>query len=490
MARAGVAQLQQRLDGLLAYLQPYWDFLNCHMVNYLTDKHWISFVPEELRQELECEEDIQMAIEELFWTREQRESERFPNWSKHLRRGEQEHLKYFKDLITTLEELSGGNENKQQLSIKEFMSAKKCHEVELTASLVDRLIQRTGEAENIYIVDAGDGKGYLSSRLALQYGYRVLGIDANPANTENALERNRKLQRAWNGLTERADLESRGISPKCRDKQSSPKDVPSLQNYRTTARFITTDLNLNQILAEQFTEFSISPSSPICLTGLHTCGNLAATCLQVFHSQSQCQILCNIGCCYHLLKETFSQQEFFGNKSVMDLQTDCGFPLSRYLQNRQFRMGRNARMLAAQSIERTLNAKDLPNISLYYRACLEVLVCRHAPNLKNELQVGKVRNFKDFPDYIQKCGKKLEAKWLDDVHPDELQALVQDYSLDKHYLELFYLLRMTFAPALESLILLDRLLYLKELGYDRSYIVDLFDAVISPRHYAIIAFKS
>lgn len=49
-------------------------------------------------------------------------------------------------------------------------------------------------SQNCSIVDAGDGKGYLSSRLALQYGHRVLGIDANAANTENALSRNRKLQ--------------------------------------------------------------------------------------------------------------------------------------------------------------------------------------------------------------------------------------------------------------------------------------------------------
>jgi len=39
------------------------------------------------------------------------------------------------------------------------------------------------------------------------------------------------------------------------------------------------------------------------------------------------------------------------------------------------------------------------------------------------------------------------------------------------------------------LILLDRLLYLKELGYERSYLIDLFDPVISPRHFAIVSIK-
>ncbi|XP_017022330.1 probable methyltransferase-like protein 25 [Drosophila kikkawai] len=492
MSKAGVTQLQRRIDGLLAFLHPHWDFVNCHMVNYLTDQHWDNFLPETLRKEIAGKEDVDLAIEQLFWQGSEK-TKAFPEWKSFLAQGEQERLSLHPELLTSVEELIEGPENADKLSIREFMSAKKCHEVELTAALVDHLAKNS--SQNCCIVDAGDGKGYLSSRLALQYGHRVLGIDANAANTENALSRNRKLQRAWNGLTERAELQSQGITPKRRGKKSPTRDTsknaPSLENYKTTARFITTELNFGELLAEHFPQLAeiAKPNHNICLTGLHTCGNLASTCLQVFHAQSDCRILCNIGCCYHLLREHFSQKEFFGNKALMDMQTDFGFPLSQYLREQQVRMGRNARMLAAQSIERTLDGKELPNITLYYRALLEILVCRHAPHSKNELQVGKVRKFKDFPDYIRKCAAKLEAPWLAAIEEAELQMLLQEYAKDKHYLDLFYLLRMSFAPVLESLILLDRLLYLKELGYERSYLIDLFDPVISPRHYAIVAIK-
>ncbi|KAH8401422.1 hypothetical protein KR009_005356 [Drosophila setifemur] len=485
MSKVGVAQLQKRLDGLLAFLQPHWDFVNCHMVNYLTDQHWESFIPDALRTEISGKEDVELAIEHLFWE-SKRFLNRFPEWDSFLDKGKQERLSFHSDLLTTLEQLIEGPENAAQLSIGEFMSAKKCHEVELTAALVDHLVKNHNQG--CYIVDAGDGKGYLSSRLALQYGHRVLGIDANAANTENALSRNRKLQRAWNGLTERAELQREGITPKRRGKKSptrvSTKAAPTLDNYKTTSRFITTDINFGDLLVEHF-----SQSGSICLTGLHTCGNLAATCLQVFHAQPDCQLLCNIGCCYHLLRERYSTQEFFGNKAIMDEQTKFGFPLSQYLQERTVRLGRNARMLAAQSIERTLDAKELPNITLYYRALLEILVCRHAPHLKNELQVGKVRKFENFADYVQKCAAKLDAPWLAAIEEDELQCLLREYALDKLYLDLFYLLRMSFAPVLESLILLDRLLYLKELGHESSYLLDLFDPVISPRHFAIVSIK-
>lgn len=67
--------------------------------------------------------------------------------------------------------------------------------MEITASLVNDLIQGTHlKDKQTVIVDAGDGKGYLSSRLALEFGHNVLGIDSNPNNTENALERNKKLK--------------------------------------------------------------------------------------------------------------------------------------------------------------------------------------------------------------------------------------------------------------------------------------------------------
>ncbi|XP_017837003.1 methyltransferase-like protein 25 [Drosophila busckii] len=488
--------LQRRLDDVLCYLAPHWNFVNCHMVNYSTDKHWLQFIPEAIRAEFHTIDDINKAIESLIWQSD-RDSQRFPVLAKFLAAAEHERLQAHPELLTTVEQLEEllAAKRQSELSIKEFMSAKKYHEVERTAALVNKLVHGTAiEPSASYIVDAGDGKGYLSSRLSIQYELRVLGIDANASNTENALSRNRKLQKAWNGLTERAELQSQGITPPRRGKKSTTTAAtivpPSLENYKTTARFITTKLNLTDLLVDHFNIQPTDIKPSICLTGLHTCGNLASTCLRVFHAQENCRLLCNIGCCYHLLREHYSQQEFFGNKALMDMQTDYGFPLSSYLQKRKVCLGRNARMLAAQSIERTIAAKELPNITLYYRALLEVLVCRHAPHLKNELQVGKVRKFANFQEYVQKCAEKLNEPWLAAVTHDELEGLLDEYQQDRHYLELFHLLRMSFAPVLESVILLDRLLYLREQGYANSFLIDLFDAVISPRHFAIVAIKS
>lgn len=287
-------------------------------------------------------------------------------------------------------------------------------------------------------------------------------------------------------------MESKGITPPRRGRQKQKPHVneskhttSSGDNYKTIDRFITTDLNLATLIEEAFP--NASQESFVCLTGLHTCGNLAATCLKLFHQQPQCKVLCNIGCCYHLIREAYSGQEFFGNKHVLDLNQEAGFPLSSYMQKNHVKLGRNARMLAVQSVERTKANKELPNISLHFRSLLEVLVCETHPELKDAVQVGKLRKFNNFEEYVELCQKKYPL--LEDIPKERIKTVAEEYKDYKRYLDIFYLIRMSFAPVLESVILLDRLLYLLENGHSKSYILPLFDAVVSPRRFAIISIK-
>lgn len=52
----------------------------------------------------------------------------------------------------------------------------------------------TTDGREAVVVDAGDGKGYLSSHLALKYKLNVLGVDARPNNTQSAINRLEKLE--------------------------------------------------------------------------------------------------------------------------------------------------------------------------------------------------------------------------------------------------------------------------------------------------------
>ncbi|XP_013112268.2 probable methyltransferase-like protein 25 [Stomoxys calcitrans] len=496
-----ITQICRRLDAILKFMTPYWPWVNCHMVNFLTDNHWQTFVPEKLQEELKNQESIGECIESIFWTNDGKGGLKFSQTLTFLQETEANSLTAFPEIVLTKKEfeetvLKIYRQEENIVSIKEFLSEKKRHEVEITASLVNDLIQGTLRDRKIpIIVDAGDGKGYLSSRLALEYGYQVLGIDSNPTNTENAIERNRKLKKAWNGLKERAELQSKGITPPRRGRQKQkplPTDATNagdtcnmLDNYKTMDKFITTDLNLPNLIEQTYP--NADRESTVCLTGLHTCGNLAATCLKLFEHQTQCKLVCNIGCCYHLLREIYSGTEFFGNKQISDLNQEFGFPLSSYLQSKHLKLGRNARMLAAQSIDRTRSSKELPNISLFYRSLFEVLVCEQRPELKDTIQVGKLKKFNNFGEYVELCKKKYLV--LQDIPLERVHTLAAEVEKNKHYLDMFYLLRMSFAPVLESIILLDRLLFLLEKGHDKSYLVAAFDAVVSPRRFAIISIK-
>ena len=74
---------------------------------------------------------------------------------------------------------------------------------------------------------------------------------------------------------------------------------------------------------------------------------------------------------------------------------------------------------------------------------------------------------------------------------DEIQEIYHTFSFNhRNKLNSFYQLRTLFGPLIEGLILLDRTVYLMEQPcVTETYLVRLFDAVISPRCYGIIAWK-
>lgn len=171
-----------------------------------------------------------------------------------------------------------------------------------------------------------------------------------------------------------------------------------------------------------------------------------------------------------------------------------GFPMCAYLRQQRCAIGRNARMLASQSLDRTVDARELPGRSLFYRALLEVLIAERRPELRNCVQVGRMKGVDALPfgAYVARCAKRLGADALPvDVAEVERReaALMVEYALEQRRMELFYLVRQTFAPVLETVILLDRLLYLRECGVSEAYLVQLFDPVVSPRSVAVVALK-
>uniref|UniRef100_A0A8C3WNU8 Methyltransferase like 25 n=1 Tax=Catagonus wagneri TaxID=51154 RepID=A0A8C3WNU8_9CETA len=245
--------------------------------------------------------------------------------------------------------------------------------------------------------------------------------------------------------------------------------------YSPLTSFITADSELHDIIKDL---------EDCLMVGLHTCGDLAPNTLRIFTSKSEIKGVCSVGCCYHLLSEEFE------NPHKECTQEKWGFPMCHYLKEEKWCCGRNARMSACLALERIAVGQGLPTESLFYRAVLQDIIKDCYGITKCDRHVGKIYSkSSSFLDYVRKSLKKLgldESKLPEKVIMDYYEK----YKPRMNELEAFNMLKVVLAPCIETLILLDRLCYLKEQDdIAWSALVKLFDPVKSPRCYAIIALK-
>lgn len=232
-------------------------------------------------------------------------------------------------------------------------------------------------------------------------------------------------------------------------------------------------------------------SLKLMLTGLHTCGDLATDSLELFVSTSDMQTVCNVGCCYHLLTEEFLAEKHLSGKDPSRSATDVyGFPKSQFLKKQGVMLGTCTRNLACQAVHRMPHTQTLQGERFFARALLEVLV-------KEVCQAGSVtwrslRNLEQRTasthNYIRQACLKLDIS--EQVSDSTIDEYIARYSGERRRLAAFVQLRAVLAPVIESLILLDRALYLLEHEHvSQVYLVQMFDPVISPRCYGLIASK-
>lgn len=281
-------------------------------------------------------------------------------------------------------------------------------------------------------------------------------------------------------------------------------------NYKTITHFITCQTNFLDLFRQHF-YMPITVDFPgICLVGLHTCGDLGPSCMRIYNSSEHIKSVCNIGCCYNLLNEKYDN---FTYKRILRVKNErscspvrCkadvpldelntfGFPMSKYLDERKMVLGRNARMLSCQSIDRAVAQHEQPHKHLFYRALLEVLIAQQFPAYDNLIEVGKLKACSSFVEYVRKSTKRNVHINFDNFTDDEINQFYVDHASDEKKMNFFYLWRLSLAPVIETIILLDRLLYLLEMDelneYKRhSYMVRFFNPVISPRCYGLVAMK-
>ncbi|XP_006882598.1 PREDICTED: methyltransferase-like protein 25 [Elephantulus edwardii] len=270
-------------------------------------------------------------------------------------------------------------------------------------------------------------------------------------------------------------ISKRDVAEAKKERRKTTSKSSESSIYSPLTSFITADSDLHVLIKDL---------EDCLMVGLHTCGDLAPNTLRIFTSKREIKGVCSVGCCYHLLSEEFeNQHKEYG-------QEKWGFPMCHYLKEERWCCSRNARMSACLALERVAVGQGVSTESLFYRAVLQDIIKDCYGIVKCNQHVGKMYSkSSSFLDYVRKSLKKLG---LDESKLPEKTVMdyYKKYKPRMNELEAFNMLKVVLAPCIETLILLDRLCYLKEQeDVAWSTIVKLFDPVKSPRCYAVIAFK-
>ncbi|XP_007946795.1 protein RRNAD1 [Orycteropus afer afer] len=208
----------------------------------------------------------------------------------------------------------------------------------------------------------------------------------------------------------------------------------------------------------------------LLLTGLHACGDLSVALLKHFCCPNVAA-LALVGCCY------------------MKLSDPGGYPLSHWVARLPgyelpYRLREGACHALEEYAERLQRAG--PALRTHcYRAALETVIRCAQPELRRPGVQGipRVHELK-IEEYVQ---RGLQRIGLDPQLPLNLAAL-QAHQAQEHRVVAFFSLALLLAPLVETLILLDRLLYLQEQGF-HAELLPLFNPELSPRNLVLVATK-
>ena len=169
------------LESVLEYLIPLLSLANSHTVDFIVHDAWTKLVPENIKSEVDnygvesilnkVSTGVECHLYDFIRKSRMYVIENFTNFRRI------ESLN-FSDLV-------------EPVTVTEFMTSKKLHEVECMSKVVANV---ANICDSNIIVDIGNGKGYLSSILALHHRLRVLGLDCKETNADGAVRTTTKLE--------------------------------------------------------------------------------------------------------------------------------------------------------------------------------------------------------------------------------------------------------------------------------------------------------
>ncbi|XP_022346484.1 protein RRNAD1 isoform X1 [Enhydra lutris kenyoni] len=333
---------------------------------------------------------------------------------------------------------------------RKHVRPKKQHEIRRLGELVKKLSDLTGCTQ---VVDIGSGQGHLSRYMSLGLGLTVKSVEGDPRLVERAQRLDQELLQA---------LE--------KEEKRHPQVV--LAGPRCSPQHVVRWVEPTALCEELLLPLETLPrgGARLLLTGLHVCGDLSVALLRHF-SCPEVVALASVGCCY------------------MKLSDPGGYPLSQWVAGLPgHELPYRLREGACHALEEYAGRlrRSGPGLRAHcYRAALETVVRGARPELRRPGVQGipRVHELK-IEEYVQ---RGLQRVGLDPRLPLNLAALRAHLSQENRVVA-FFSLALLLAPLVETLILLDRLLYLQEQGF-HAELLPIFSPELSPRNLVLVATK-
>ena len=373
-------------------------------------------------------------------------------------------------------------------------------------------------------------------------GAKTMDVTAKLAKKEKIM-RNKKVFRmravgaqnifpsaGTNGVSE---LPLKQVEHKYEDEQQSGRDG-SIQYIESVVRSGDFSTILPQIRQNQI---SGSSDPQLLVISLHSCGNLLHHGLRSLVLNSSVRAVAMVGCCYNLMTERLGPPTYklpslrSPNIRLEEASTACdphGFPMSdrlaayKHQRGEGVRLNITARMMAVQAPKNwTPKDSDAFFTRHFYRALLQKVFfdrgivgapadgreSARAPSPRGwtgtgqPIILGSLRKscYHSFTAYVRGAVEKLQGdpvlgssivKSMSGLTDEDIARYESEYRHKKKELSIVWSLMAFSAGVVESIIVVDRWLYLKEHDeVGECWVEAIFDYQQSPRNVVVVGIK-
>ena len=383
--------------------------------------------------------------------------------------------------------------------------------VDYLVSDVNACSKPTSGGAITHILDFGSGQAYLSRTLAKKYGHNVVGIESRLANIEGAKEMDTRFdnlakKRERKGRKRLQNGESTSRVTTDDDPPAEEETAPTTTNRKGgTLQYIQKCITGNDLTPITTLIPSSTPKS-LLLISLHSCGNLLHHGLTSFTTTPSVKACALIGCCYNLLTEksgtTYKPplRSLHPRLATTSAAADPdGFPLSQRFTHTHPAVHLNitARMMACQAPSNwTTSSSEAFFTRHFFRALLQrIFFDRGLVTGAEPVIIGSLRKkcYSSFGEYVFGAIDKIGWTQQLQVSAEEVAQYEEGFARRKKDLGVLWSMMAFCAGVVESLIVVDRWVYLME-GVEKGLVKEAwveagFEYGVSPRNLVVVGVR-